>query len=75
MTIDEMKNYLSQIQASMLETKILNAILAQQEEIEMLKTVSAELQEKVNEIINAWNTAAALNSDIQEDKEEEVPVE
>ena len=40
-------------------TKILNAIMAQQQDIDMLKSAVIEVQQKVNEIISAINSAAA----------------
>jgi hypothetical protein len=53
MSIDEMKEYLIGVQKELPETKILNAILAQQEDIENIRKVLIETQARVNEIINA----------------------
>ncbi len=59
MSIDEMKEYLIGVQKELPETKILNAILAQQEDIENIRKVLIETQARVNEIINAIQGAAA----------------
>lgn len=58
MTIDEMQTYLTQVQKELPMTKILNAIMAQQQDIDMLKSAVIEVQQKVNEIISAINSAA-----------------
>ena len=71
MSIDEMKEYLIGIQKELPQTKILNALLAQQEQIEVLRTALIETQGKVNEIINALNSAAPAE---EEDTSEEETV-
>lgn len=73
MSIDEMKEYLIGIQKELPQTKILNALLAQQEQIEVLRTALIETQGKVNEIINALNSAAPIKEDTSE--EETVAIE
>lgn len=75
MTFEEMQKHLTGIQAELPETKILTAILMQQNDIDAIKKALVETQQKVNEIINAIESAATVNSDISEDTSEEDPVE
>lgn len=77
MTIDEMTKVLTKISSQCFETKVLNVILTQYNEIKNLEKRVEGLEVKVNEIIENWNTeiegenAEALNSDIQEDNSQE----
>lgn len=75
MTIDEMQTYLTQVQKELPTTKILNAIMAQQQDIDMLKSAMIEVQQKVNEIISAINSAAAPVEEEDTSEEETVAVE
>lgn len=72
MTIDEMQTYLTQVQKELPTTKILNAIMTQQQDIDMLKSAVIEVQQKVNEIISAINSAAAPAEEEDTSKEEAV---
>lgn len=74
MSIDEMKEYLIGIQKELPQTKILNALLAQQEQIEVLRTALIEVQGKINEIISAINSAAPAEEE-DTSKEETVAIE
>ena len=82
MTIEEMQGYLTDIQKELPTTKILNAIMAQQQDIDTIRTALVEVQEKVNEIISAINGAAATGQEKEpytneeiEYKEEATPIE
>lgn len=75
MTIDEMQTYLTQVQKELPMTKILNAIMAQQQDIDMLKSAVIEVQQKVNEIISAINSAAAPVEEEDTSEEETVAIE
>ena len=72
MTIEEMQTYLTDVQKELPTTKILNAIMAQQQDIDAIRTALVEVQEKVNEIISAINGAAATDQEEVPDTEEEV---
>ncbi len=72
MTIDEMQNYLTQVQKELPTIKILNAIIAQQQDIDILKSAVIEVQQKVNEIISAINNAAAPTEEENTSEEEVV---
>ena len=80
MTIDEMTKVLTKISSQCFETKILNVILTQYNEIKNLEKRVEGLEAKVNEIIENWNTeiegenAEALNSEIEEDNSQEEPI-
>lgn len=67
MSFEEMQTFLSNIQAERPETKMMNAILTCYQDIEQLKSMVIELQEKVNEIIENWNVnienAAPVNQE------------
>lgn len=75
MTIDEMQTYLTQIQKELPTTKILNAIMTQQQDIDMLKSAVIEVQQKVNEIISAINSAVAPVEEEDTSEEETVAIE
>lgn len=75
MTIDEMQTYLTQVQKELPMTKILNAIMTQQQDIDMLKSAVIEVQQKVNEIISAINSAAAPVEEEDTSEEETVATE
>ena len=75
MTIDEMQNYLTQVQKELPTTKILNAIMTKQQDIDALRTAVIEVQQKVNEIISAINSAAATAEEEDTSKEEAVAIE
>lgn len=75
MTIDEMQAYLTQIQKELPTTKILNAIMTQQQDIDALRTAVIEVQQKVNEIISAINSAAAPAEEEDISEEETVAIE
>lgn len=75
MTIDEMQTYLTQIQKELPTTKILNAIMTQQQDIDILKSAVIEVQQKVNEIISAINSAAAPTEEEDTSEEETVAIE
>lgn len=75
MTIDEMQTYLTQVQKELPTTKILNAIMTQQQDIDMLKSAVIEVQQKVNEIISAINSAAAPAEEEDTSEEEAVAIE
>lgn len=75
MTIDEMQNYLTQVQKELPTTKILNAIMTQQQDIDALRTAVIEVQQKVNEIISAINSAAAPIEEEDTSEEEAVATE
>lgn len=64
MTIEEMNNVLTKISSETFQTKVLNVLLTQYNEIKTLEKLVIELQEKVNEIIDGWN-----------DKESAAPVQ
>lgn len=55
MDLQQMTEYLNNIQQERFETKALNAILACFEEISRLKEALVETQEKMNEIIEEIN--------------------
>ena len=80
MTIDEMTKVLTKISSQCFETKVLNVILTQYNEIKNLEKRVEGLEAKVNEIIENWNTeiegenAEALNSEIEEDNSQEEPI-
>ena len=80
MTIDEMTKVLTKISSQCFETKVLNVILTQYNEIKNLEKRVEGLEAKVNEIIENWNTeiegedAEALNSEIKEDNPQEEPI-
>ncbi len=80
MTIDEMTKVLTKISSQCFETKVLNVILTQYNEIKNLEKRVEGLEAKVNEIIENWNTeiegedAEALNSEIKEDNSQEEPI-
>ena len=67
MSFEEMQTFLSNIQAERPETKMMNAILTCYQDIDQLKKMVIELQEKVNEIIENWNVkienAAPVNQE------------
>lgn len=67
MNFEEMQTFLSNIQAERPETKMMNAILTCYQDIDQLKIMVIELQEKVNEIIENWNVkienAAPVNQE------------
>ena len=67
MSFEEMQAFLSNIQAERPETKMMNAILTCYQDIDRLKKMVIELQEKVNEIIENWNVniehAAPVNQE------------
>lgn len=67
MTIDEMKDQLTQIQNESSQTKILNAILTCYAEIKGLEKGLIETQQAVNQIIKVLN-----NSEAKEDIAETV---
>lgn len=75
MTIDEMQTYLTQVQKELPMTKILNAIMTQQQDIDMLKSAVIEVQQKVNEIISAINSAAAPAEEEDTSEEEAAAIE
>ena len=75
MTIDEMQNYLTQVQKELPTTKILNAIMTQQQDIDTLRTAVIEVQQKVNEIISAINSAAAPAEEEDTSEEEAAAIE
>lgn len=75
MTIDEMQTYLTQVQKELPTTKILNAIMTQQQDIDMLKSAVIEVQQKVNEIISAINSAAAPAEEEDTSEEEAAAIE
>lgn len=64
MTVDEMNKILTKISSQTFQTKILNVVLTQYNEIKNLENLVIELQKKVNEIIDGWN-----------DKESAAPVQ
>lgn len=74
MTIDEMQTYLTQVQKELPTTKILNAIMTQQQDIDALRTAMIEVQQKVNEIISAINSAAAPVEEEDISEEEAVAI-
>lgn len=55
MSFEEMQTFLNNIQAEKTDTKLMNAILTCYQDIEQLKKMVIELQEKVNEVIENWN--------------------
>lgn len=55
MDLQQMTEYLNNIQQERFETKVLNAILTCFEEISRLKEALVETQEKMNEIIEEIN--------------------
>ena len=80
MTLDEMTKVLTKISSESFQTKVLNVILTQYNEIKNLEKNIIELQQKENELITNWNekfgnqNAEALNSEIQEDSSQEEPI-
>lgn len=79
MDLQQMRDFLNAVQQERFETKVLNAILACFEQISMVKNALVETQEKMNEIIEEINganeNAEALNPEIEEDSQEEAPIE
>ena len=67
MSFEEMQTFLSNFQDERPETKMMNAILTCYQDIDQLKKMVIELQEKVNEIIENWNVkienAAPVNQE------------
>ena len=75
MTIEEMKNHLTQIQNESAQTKILNTILTSYAEIKNLEIKVMELQEKVNEIITFLNKVTVKEDAETINPEEDAPVD
>lgn len=75
MSMDEMKDYLIGIQKELPMTKVLNAILAQQQDLENIRKVLIETQAKVNEIIIALNGAVTTPEEEDISEEEAVAIE
>lgn len=78
MTTKEMQNFLQEISNNRFQTKVLNAILSCFELSKMNEKRIQKLEEKVNELISAYNkengqvpaqeeSAEALNYEMQED--------
>lgn len=76
MTIEEMKNHLTQIQNESVQTqtKMLNAILTSYAEIKNLEIKVIELQEKINEIITFLNKVTVKEDAETVNPEEDAPV-
>ena len=75
MTIDEMKDQLTQIQNESSQTKILNAILTCYAEIKGLERGLIETQQAVNQIIKVLNNSEAKENIAETvNPEEDAPV-
>ena len=55
MTIEEMRDHLTQIQNESFQTKVLNSILTCYAEIKAQENALVEMQKKINEIIGILN--------------------
>lgn len=64
MTIEEMRDHLTQIQNESFQTKVLNSILTCYAEIKAQENALVEMQKKINEIIGILN---AETTNAQED--------
>lgn len=64
MTIEEMRDHLTQIQNESFQTKVLNSILTCYAEIKAQENALVEMQKKINEIISILN---AKMTNVQED--------
>ena len=69
MSFEEMQTFLSNVQAERPETKIMNAILTCYQDIDQLKKMVIELQEKVNEIIENWNVKIENAAPVNEEED------
>ena len=69
MSFEEMQTFLSNIQAERPETKMMNAILTCYQDIDQLKKMVVELQEKVNEIIENWNVKIENAAPVNEEED------
>lgn len=75
MTFEEMRDRLTNIQNQSAQTKMLNSILICFAEIKSQQEVIIKIQNKLNELIQAFNSkendAETVNTDIEEDKPQE----
>ena len=67
--LEQMRNYLIDIQNSTFQVKILNLIYSLFEEVDSFKNHLVELEKKVNEIVGVVNIFNAIPGE-QEQKEE-----